>query len=38
MGVAWIAKATVQAALAGVILTDAKAKKNSDMIHYGNTI
>ena len=38
MAFSWLPKATVQAALSGVIFTDAKAQKNSEMQHYGNII
>ncbi len=38
MAFAWLPKATVQAALSGVILTDAKAAKNDEVIYYGNVI
>lgn len=38
MSFAWVPKATVQAALSAVILTDAKADNVPDMIEYGNII
>ena len=38
MAMAWVPKATVQAALCSVILTDAKDAKNDVMIGYGQTI
>jgi hypothetical protein len=37
-GVAWIAKATVQAAFASFILKDATKAKNNEVIGYGNII
>jgi NhaP-type Na+/H+ or K+/H+ antiporter len=38
MACAWFPKATVQAALCGVILTDAKAQGNKEVQFYGNII
>jgi hypothetical protein len=38
MGVAWIAKATVQAAFASFILKDATKAKNAEIIGFGNII
>ena len=38
MAMAWVPKATVQAALCSVILTDAKNADNEVMIGYGQTI
>lgn len=38
MAYAWLPKATVQAALSSVILTDAKSHKNKEMEEFGNII
>ena len=38
MGMAYIAKATVQSALCSVVLNDALKKKNQEFIDFGNTL